>query len=184
MRVLNAAQMREADRITIDDIGIGSLVLMECAGRQVVATLEERIEDLAESRIAVLCGPGNNGGDGFVVARTLLQAGHDVAVFLVGRAADVSGDARINLDILGRLGHTLVEIGNEQEWELHASDVSACDLVVDALFGTGLSRPLTGLFETIVHDVNASTLPVVAIDLPSGLSGSTPDVIGPAMKRI
>src|SRR5829696_2174114 len=153
MRVLNAAQMREADRITIDDIGIGSLVLMECAGRQVVATLEERVEDLAESRIAVLCGPGNNGGDG-----------------------------RINLDILGRLGHTLVEIGNEQEWELHASDVSACDLVVDALFGTGLSRPLTGLFETIVHDVNASTLPVVAIDLPSGLSGSTADVIGPAME--
>ena len=182
MRVLNAAQMREADRITIDEIGIGSLILMECAGRQVVATLEERVEDLAESRIAVLCGPGNNGGDGFVVARTLLQAGHDVAVFLVGRAADVSGDARINLDILGRLGHTLVEIGNEQEWELHASDVSACDLVIDALFGTGLSRPLTGLFETIVHDVNASTLPVVAIDLPSGLSGSTADVIGPAME--
>ena len=182
MRVLNAAQMREADRITIDEIGIGSLVLMECAGRQVVATLEERVEDLADSRIAVLCGPGNNGGDGFVVARTLLQAGHDVAVFLVGRAADVSGDARINLDILGRLGHTLVEIGNEQEWELHASDVSACDLVVDALFGTGLSRPLTGLFETIVQDVNASTLPVVAIDLPSGLSGSTADIIGPAIE--
>ena len=114
--MLNAAQMREADRITTDDIGIGSLVLMECAGRQVVATLEERVEDLAASRIAVLCGPGNNGGDGFV-ARTLLQAGHDVAVFLVGRAADVSGDARTNLDILD-LGHTLVEIGNEQE-ELH-----------------------------------------------------------------
>ncbi len=182
MRVLNAAQMREADRITIDEIGIRSLVLMECAGRQVVATLDERVEDLAASRIAVLCGPGNNGGDGFVVARTLLQAGHDVAVFVVGRAADVSGDARINLDILGRLGHTIVEIGNEQEWELHASDVSACDLLIDALFGIGLSRPLTGLFETIVRDINATTLPVVAIDLPSGLSGSTADIIGPAIE--
>jgi ADP-dependent NAD(P)H-hydrate dehydratase / NAD(P)H-hydrate epimerase len=182
MRVLNAAQMREADRITIDEIGIASLVLMECAGRQVVATLDERVEDLAASRIAVLCGTGNNGGDGFVVARTLLQAGHDVAVFLVGRVADVTGDARTNLDILGRLGHTIVEIGNEQEWELHASDVSACDVAIDALFGTGLSRPLSGLFETIVHDINASTLPVVAIDLPSGLSGSTADVIGPAIE--
>jgi NAD(P)H-hydrate epimerase len=182
MRVLNAAQMREADRITIDEIGIGSLVLMECAGRQVVATMEERIEELAASRIAVLCGPGNNGGDGFVVARTLLQGGLDVVVFLVGRAADVAGDARVNLDILGRLGHTIVEIGNEQEWELHSSDLSACDLLVDALFGTGLSRPLTGLFETIVRDINASTLPVVAIDLPSGLSGSTADVIGPAIE--
>jgi NAD(P)H-hydrate epimerase len=182
MRVLNAAHRREADRITIDEIGIRSLVLMECAGRQVVATLEERVEDLAESRIAVLCGPGNNGGDGFVVARTLLQAGYDVAVFLVGQASAVSGDARINLDILGRLGHTIVEIGNEQEWELHASDVSACDLLVDALFGTGLSRPLSGLFETIVRDINASPLPVVAIDIPSGLSGSTADVIGPAFE--
>ena len=155
---------------------------MECAGRQVVATLEERIEDLADSRIAVLCGTGNNGGDGFVVARTLLQAGHDVAVFVVGRVADVKGDARINLDILGRLGHTIVEIGNEQEWELHASDVSDCDVAVDALFGTGLSRPLTGLFETIVRDINATLLPVVAIDLPSGLSGSTADIIGPAIE--
>ena len=63
----------------------------------------------------MLCGPGNNGGDGFVVARTLLQAGHDVAVFVVGRAADVPGDARTNLDILGRLGHTIVEIDNEQD---------------------------------------------------------------------
>jgi len=182
MRVLNAAQMREAERITIDEIGIGSLVLMECAGRQVVSTLQERVDDLPDSRIAVLCGPGNNGGDGFVVARTLLQAGHDVAVFVVGRAADVKGDARINLDILGRLGHTVVEIGNEQDWELHGSEVSACDLIVDALFGTGLSRPLEGLLETVVRDVNASGLPVVAIDLPSGLSGSTADVIGPAVE--
>jgi ADP-dependent NAD(P)H-hydrate dehydratase / NAD(P)H-hydrate epimerase len=182
MRVLNAAQMREAERITIDDIGIGSLVLMECAGRQVVSTLEQRVDELDESRVAVLCGPGNNGGDGFVVARTLLQAGHDVSVFVIGRAADVTGDARTNLDILGRLGHTVVEIGNEQDWELHGSEVSASDLIVDALFGTGLSRPLEGLFETVVRDINASGLPVVAIDLPSGLSGSTADVIGPAVE--
>ena len=180
--MLNAAQMREADRITTDEIGIASLVLMECAGRQVVATMEERLEDLDASRIAVLCGPGNNGGDGFVVARTLLQAGHDVEVFVVGRAADVKGDARVNLDILGRLGYTVVEIGDAHDWELHASDVSACDLVVDAMFGTGLSRPLGGVFETIVRDINASPLPVVAIDIPSGLSGSTADVIGPAIE--
>jgi NAD(P)H-hydrate epimerase len=182
MRVLNAAQMREAERITIDDIGIGALVLMECAGRQVVSTLQQRVDELEESRIAVLCGPGNNGGDGFVVARTLLQAGHHVSVFVIGRAADVKGDARTNLDILGRLGHTVVEIGNEQDWELHGSEVSASDLIVDALFGTGLSRPLEGLFETVVRDINASGLPVVAIDLPSGLSGSTADVIGPAVE--
>ena len=86
MRVLNAAQMREADRRTIHEIGIPSLVLMENAGRQVVAAMETVHGDLAEHEVAVLCGRGNNGGDGFVVARTLLQRGVDVSVFLIGRA--------------------------------------------------------------------------------------------------
>src|SRR5476649_2311744 len=103
MRVLNSAQMKEADRRTIDDIGIPSLVLMENAGRQVVAAMEAMYDDLADRQVAILCGRGNNGGDGFVVARTLLQREIDVAVFLIGRVADVRGDARTNLEILGRL---------------------------------------------------------------------------------
>src|SRR4051794_39271041 len=102
MRVLTAAQMREADRRTIEDIGIPSLVLMENAGRQVVAALEAVHGERLNEKIAVLCGRGNNGGDGLVVARTLLQRGVDASVFLVGRVADVRGDARTNLDILGR----------------------------------------------------------------------------------
>src|SRR4051812_43545747 len=97
MRVLNAAQMREADRRTIEEIGIASLVLMENAGRQVVAAMEAVHGDLQEHQVAVLCGRGNNGGDGFVVARTLLQRGVDVSVFVIGSSiADVRGDARIN----------------------------------------------------------------------------------------
>src|SRR4051812_11931056 len=100
MRVLNSSQMREADRRTIDDIGIPSLVLMENAGRQVVAAMEAMFPDLSERQIGVLCGLGNNGGDGFVVARTLLQRNIDVAVFLIGRVADVRNDARVNLEIL------------------------------------------------------------------------------------
>src|SRR5438067_4098203 len=81
MRVLNAAQMRDADRQTIEEIGIPSMVLMENAGRQVVAALEAGYEDLTDHHVAVLCGPGNNGGDGFVVARTLYQRGVEVSVF-------------------------------------------------------------------------------------------------------
>src|SRR5204862_8076014 len=98
MRILNAAQMREADRRTIEDIGIPSLVLMENAGRQVVATIEAMHGTLVDHRVGVLCGRGSNGGDGFVVARTLLQRGCEVAVFVIGLVADVRGDARINLD--------------------------------------------------------------------------------------
>src|SRR5262249_37093264 len=170
MRVLNSAQMREADRRTIEEIGIPSLVLMENAGRQVVAAMESMYNDLSERDVAVLCGRGNNGGDGFVVARTLMQRGVSVSVFLIGQVSDVRGDARVNLEILGRLGVTVVEIGDSQAWELHFSEIGDCGLIVDAMFGTGLKAPISGLMETVVADVNASGIPVVAVDLPSGLS--------------
>src|SRR6202008_3242583 len=112
MRVLNSAQMRDADRRTIDEIGIPSLVLMENAGRQVVAAIEAMHAELLEQRVAVLCGRGNNGGAGFVMARPLVQRGGDVSVFLLGRVADVRGDARVNLETLGRLSVTVVEVSD------------------------------------------------------------------------
>ncbi len=182
MRVLNADQMREADRRTIEDLGIASVVLMENAGRQVVAALEAVHGDLLEEQVAILCGRGNNGGDGFVVARTLLQRGVDVSVFLIGQVSDVRGDARVNLEILARLGLTIVEIADGQAWELHFSEISDCALIVDAMFGTGLNAPLSGLLETVVADVNASGIPIVAIDLPSGLSANSHDPIGPSIE--
>ncbi|MCC7417182.1 MAG: NAD(P)H-hydrate dehydratase [Acidobacteria bacterium] len=182
MRVLNAAQMREADRRTIEEIGIGSLVLMENAGRQVVAAIEAQHGDLLERRVAVLCGRGNNGGDGFVVARTLWQRGIDVAVFLIGSVAEVRGDARVNLEILGRLGIAVVEVADSQAWELHVSEVLDCALIVDAILGTGLNAPVTGLLESLIADVNASGVPVVSVDLPSGLSADTPDTRGASIE--
>src|SRR5918994_6509835 len=182
MRVLNTQQMREADRQTIDEVGIPSIVLMENAGRQAVAAMEAAFEDLATSRVAVLCGRGNNGGDGFVVARTLAQRGVEAIVFLLGSVADVQNDARINLEVLGRIGMTVIEITNAQEWELHFTEVSECDVIVDALLGTGFRGRLTGLFETVVADVNELGVPIVAIDLPTGLSADTAEVTGEAVE--
>jgi NAD(P)H-hydrate epimerase len=182
MRVLNTQQMREADRQTIQEIGIPSVVLMENAGRQAVAAMEAAYEDLAASRVAVLCGRGNNGGDGFVVARTLAQRGIEALVFLLGSVADVLGDARTNLEILGRLGVTVVEISDAQEWELHFSEISECDLVVDAILGTGFRGPVSGLLETVIADVNGLGIPIVAIDLPTGVSADTHDIDGDAIQ--
>ena len=182
MRVLNTQQMREADRRTIEEIGIPSIVLMENAGRQAVAAMEAAFEDLATSRVGVLCGRGSNGGDGFVVARTLVQRGVDTGVFLLGSVAEVRGDARTNLEILGRIGVTVVEIANAQEWELHFSEISECDLIVDAIVGTGFRGPLTGLLETVVADVNALGVPVVAIDVPTGLSADSHVLEGVAIE--
>jgi hydroxyethylthiazole kinase-like uncharacterized protein yjeF len=182
MRVLNSQQMREADRRTIEDVGIPSIVLMENAGRQAVAAMEAAYEDLASSSVGVLCGRGNNGGDGFVVARTLLQRGVETHVFLLGSVAEVRGDARTNLEVLGRIGLTVVEITDAQEWELHFSEIGECDLIVDAVLGTGFNGQLTGLLETVVADVNGMGVPVISIDLPTGVSADTPELHGEAIE--
>ncbi len=182
MRILNADQMREADRRTIQDIGIASLVLMENAGRQVVAAIESLYPDLAERQVAIVCGKGNNGGDGFVVARTLQQRGFDVSVFVIGRVSEIKGDARINLEILGRIGQTVVEVADETAWELHGAEIAGHDLIIDAMFGTGLSAPLTGFYETVVADINEAGVPIVSIDMPSGMSADTTDLIGDAIE--
>lgn len=181
MRVLNTQQMREADRRTIDEIGIPSVVLMENAGRQAVAAMEAAFEGLAASHVGVLCGQGNNGGDGFVVARTLIQRGIEASVFLLGTVSEVRGDARTNIEILGRIGLTVVEITSAQEWELHFSEISECDLLVDAILGTGFHGRLSGLLETVVADVNELGVPVVAIDLPTGLSADSHEIEGNAI---
>jgi NAD(P)H-hydrate epimerase len=183
MRVLNTAQMREADRRTIEDVGIPSIVLMENAARDAPAAIEATFEDIASLRVAILCGPGNNGGDGFVVARALAARGADVGVYVVGGAAASTGDARANLRILQRLDTVeIVEIANAAAWRVDGVDALDADLIVDALFGTGVRVPLGGLYETIVADVNDAGCPVVAIDLPSGLSADTADVPGPAIR--
>ncbi|MEI6668772.1 MAG: NAD(P)H-hydrate dehydratase [Acidobacteriota bacterium] len=181
MRVLNASQMREADRRAIDDLGIPSIVLMENAGREVVAAMEAAFGSLAGRRVTVFAGRGNNGGDGFVVARGLWQRQCDVLVCLLGTTSQVGGDARINLDILRRLAVPVVEIGSAEDWARQQAAMLDCHLVVDALFGTGLSAPLTGVHAAVVSAINAAGMPVVAIDLPSGLSADSPTLIGPAI---
>jgi len=170
--------MREADRATIVDVGIPAIVLMENAGRQVVSALESAFVSALKGRVAVLSGVGNNGGDGFVVARTLLQRGVNLSLFVIGSIATVKGDSRTNLEILGRLGITAVEVNDEQAWKLYLSEIFQCQLIVDALVGTGLTRPVTGMLETVVTDINATGIPIVSIDLPSGLNADTPYVPG------
>jgi NAD(P)H-hydrate epimerase len=155
---------------------------MENAGRQAVAAMEAAFDDLTSSRVAVICGRGNNGGDGFVVARTLIQRGVETAVFLVGSVGDVQGDARTNIEVLGRIGLTVVEITNAQEWELHFSEISECDVIVDAIVGTGFHGEVAGLLQTVVADVNALGVPVVAIDLPTGVSADSADLAGDAIQ--
>src|SRR2546428_11873796 len=132
MRILTPAQIRKVDRLTTERFGIPSLILMENAGMRVAEVLEGRFEDLEERTVAILCGKGNNGGDGFVVARQLIQKGCFPFVFLFGSEDEVKGDARVNLDILKGIGAPPTVIVAEEDWKSEKLEVLDADVIVDA----------------------------------------------------
>ena len=181
MRVLNTAQMREADRRTIADLGVPALTLMEQAGRQVASALESRWPTGPSRCIAAVCGKGNNGGDGFVAARMLAARGAAVRAYLAVPSADVGGAAGVSLAALRQSGVPVVDVSDPSTWAAARTDLDRCDVVIDALFGTGLTRPVAGPWRTIVADLGALGPPVVSIDLPSGLSADTARPIGEAV---
>lgn len=180
MKVLQARWMREVDAAAIQGIGIPGIVLMENAARGSALCFREAFPLARFPRVVVLVGKGNNGGDGLAVARILRQWGYRVRTLLLCSAADLSGDAALNHTINQRIGMPLeYDCTVERVAEILATLSPADSWVVDALFGTGLSRPLQdGLFAGIIEAVNRSGLPVAAIDIPSGLSDQFPPEAG------
>ena len=177
MRILTADEMRRVDQRAIEEIGIPSMVLMENASIGVADAVAQEFAD-AES-VAILCGPGNNGGDGLALARHLDARGYALRVFLVIRSSQPRGDAAAQLEILRRSGLPVETVDGETDLGPVVSTCSGCDLVVDALFGTGLTRPLAGHFADLVERLGALGRPILAVDLPSGLDGSRAEAPGP-----
>ncbi len=184
MRILTAEAMRGVDRVAIEQLGLPGLVLMENAALGVVDAIGRQYPQ-AESA-AVFCGPGNNGGDGLAVARQLATRGYAVEIFLADGGRPLTGDAATQLEICRRLALTLHQLPPDGDVDaaLAAALAAAAqhDLVVDALFGTGLGRPLAGLFARLVEGLNEVPRPRVAVDIPSGLSGSRADLPGPHLR--
>jgi len=177
VKVLTVDQMREFDRLAIEEFGIPSLVLMENAARSVADAVERHFS--GAFAVFVLCGPGNNGGDGLATARQLNARGYDVRC-LVGAPADkLSEDARRQLKICqaAKLEIDLVTPAEMAAWV--RDEGSLWDVAVDALFGSGLNRPLAGDWGEVVEALNKSPLPIVAVDVPSGINGDTAHPIGP-----
>lgn len=179
---MGVAVSREAmqwlDRRAIEHYGIPEVVLMESAGAGCVRVAARMLGGLRGRRVHVLCGRGNNGGDGFVVARRLADRGAFVRTFVAGGAAAVrpGGAAHVNLEILRRLGLAIADS--------HVGDRAPfrdCELLVDALFGTGLDRPLAGHDMELVEAANASGIPILAVDIPSGLDANTGLPLGAAI---
>jgi|CXWL01.1.fsa_nt_gi NAD(P)H-hydrate epimerase len=178
MRVLTAAEMRAVDRRAIDEVGVPGMVLMENAAIGVVDALAERFP--SARRVAILCGPGNNGGDGLAIARHLAVRGYDVEILLAVPAASLAGDAAAQLTICQRLGLPLGELAAAPDARAATlAGLAEVDVIVDALFGTGLSRPLTGAHAELVVALGRLGRPVLAVDIPSGLDGSLATIPGP-----
>lgn len=169
MKILTPEQLREVDRLSADKYGIPSIILMENAGMRVTEVLEDRFENLDELTVAVLCGKGNNGGDGMVIARQLVQKGCIPFVFLFASEAEVKGDAKVNLEILKALGIPPTMIQSEHDWAEEKLELLDADVIVDALLGTGARKPVEGLYGTVIESL-AEDFPraeIVAVDVPS-----------------
>ncbi|NWF53983.1 MAG: NAD(P)H-hydrate dehydratase [Syntrophaceae bacterium] len=178
MKVATAEIMRKLDRKAIEEFGIPGLVLMENAARGTVGAMFRHFPGLLKMRVGILAGRGNNGGDGFAVARYLLNRGISCQVYLLAAREEVRGDAAANLEILIRMGGAVSEILNLEEWESQKERIAAHDLLVDGILGTGLKGEVQGFFRTIIEFVNSLGMPVVAIDIPSGLDADNGRVLG------
>jgi len=181
MKVLTGTQMAELDRHAIAELGLPSLVLMENAGRAVVAELCARHPDLAQKKIVIIIGKGNNGGDGLVVARRLLDLGASVEVHALCSPKEFSAETRHQAEILHKLGFALQHHVKPKDVSKLAGALADADIVIDGLFGTGFRGAARDLAAAAIELINVSPAFVCAIDIPSGVEADTGHVLGPAV---
>ena len=173
MYLVTAQEMKEMDRLTIESFGIPGIVLMESAGRGTVDALFRHFPDIGHMKVGIAAGRGNNGGDGFVIARYLASEHIELAVYLLSQRELVRGDAGANLKLLDQMGVPVHEIPDLAALESHQARMRECDLWIDAMLGTGLKSDVRGLFKEIIEILNTLQKPVVAVDIPSGLDSDT-----------
>lgn len=183
--LLTAAEMHECDRLAIKDLRIPGIVLMENAGRGVTTAIEKEFGPLLRKNILIFCGKGNNGGDGFVAARHLLNRGAYVTVVLMGSSREVSGDAKVHLAIIQRL----VRKNRQKSLDFfefrsigQLARLKKSDIIVDALLGTGFSGKVKTPYNKVIEWMNNARIPVVAVDMPSGINADNGEATGVAVR--
>jgi len=169
MKLVTAREMKEIDRIAIEKYGIPSLQLMEKAGAGVAEVAAQMLADPKGKSVFIFCGKGNNGGDGFVAGRYLAQQKAKVKIFLMGKKTGPKGDAQVNLKKALKMKLPIVEIGDAKK----IPENFECDLIIDAIFGTGFKGEVGGVEKEIIKKINDSKIPVLAVDIPSGLDADT-----------
>lgn len=179
-KIYSASQCRDLDRHAIETIGIPAVVLMENAGAALADEVLKSCGKVSHPRIVIVCGTGNNGGDGFVCVRHLLNAGCKIRIFLAGTSSRLKKDAKKNYKILIKSGQKVVEINGMAP--VFRKAVEDCDVIVDALFGVGLNRDIEEPVKSIVSFLNISKKKIVAADVPSGLDATNGSILGICVK--
>jgi hydroxyethylthiazole kinase-like uncharacterized protein yjeF len=177
MKISAVEQMRNLDKSAIENFGITQEFLMENAGQAVYFVILQEY-GIKNKKFALLCGIGNNGGDGLVVARRIHSTGGEARIFLLGDEKKFKGAAKKNLEIVSRLPIKITPIDSIESIK---DEVLQCDAIVDALFGTGLTRIVEGIYKEAIHFINQSNKPVFSVDIPSGISGNTGQIMGEAI---
>ena len=178
MKVSRVAQMRSLDQYAIEKLAIPEEILMENAGEASYFVIMDKF-GIKDKKFVIICGIGNNGGDGFVIARKIHSNGGNVKVFILGDVNKYKGAAKKNIDIISRLQ---IEIRHVESVDSIKSDVLHCNAIVDAIFGTGLTRNVEGLYRDVIRLINKSRKKVFSVDIPSGINGDTGEIMGSAVK--
>ncbi len=174
MKTVSTQEMMELDSLAIEVFGIPSIILMENAGRS-VAEVAKRLEGtIIGKKVAIFCGIGNNGGDGFVAARYLRNEGADLSVYIIGDRSKIKNGALVNLNILEKMNVRIKEISCPVE--IH------CELIIDSIFGIGLKGVVLETYRSIIEDINSKTIPIISVDVPSGLDADKGESLGAAIR--
>jgi hydroxyethylthiazole kinase-like uncharacterized protein yjeF len=182
--VMTRDEVRAFDSWAINTLGIPGVVLMENAGRSCAELIEEKLADTTDPKVCIFCGTGNNGGDGYVIARHLVNSGFSVTVFIVGDRNKIKGDAKVNLDVLESMGQMIEQMNltDGNIVERVKTFTAGADMIVDSLFGTGLSGQLSDEYNQLIKSLNSLNCPVLAVDIPSGLNCDTGQPLGIAIR--
>jgi len=182
MYAVTSAEMQTLDRLTIDEFGLPGRLLMENAGREATRVFLAHFADRAQQGVGVIAGRGNNGGDGYVIARCLAHKGFPVRVYLLSTVDRIQGDAAVNLNLLAAAGVPLIEAPDEAAFSRCQPGMREAAVWVDAIFGTGLHSEVRGVFRQAIEFINQLNRPVLAVDIPSGLDADTGQPCGACIR--
>ncbi len=175
---ITSEEMKAIDTYCIESLGIPGIVLMENAALKVIKNIDLE----KHNSFLIVCSVGNNGGDGLAIARHLIVEGKNVEIFILGKLNNGSKDFKTNYNILKNIDADIFNISKESDLDVLRNSLRTSDIVIDSIFGTGLTRNVEGLFEKTISLINEESQYIISVDIPSGLSANTGNILGISIK--